>query len=445
MNSRNDERNRVPSQSDGVHTFSLDRCELGVATAATQIEGGHAATNWHRWAEQPGRIKDGSGPWRANEHWNRVAPDQTLLRELNVQHYRMGIEWARVEPRPGEFDDAAIEHYRNELGGLVDAGIKPLVTLHHFNNPVWFEDDGGFLRRESTGVFQRYVQRMVGALDDLCDEWITINEPNIYATHAYYFGLWPPGERSLQTLTHVYTNLAAAHIDAYRLIHELQPGARVGVAQHLRVFRPRIAWHPGHWASAQMMEWLFQRVITRAMCKGRFLAPLRQPPGVHPGVYYDFHGINYYSRSTVSRLADGVGADVAINDLGWEIYPKGLIEVGRWLHETHPGPLYVTENGTANSDDGFRSRFIHEQLAEIASSDLPIERYYHWSFIDNWEWLEGESARFGLIRLDYETQERTMRESGRFFSEIAANRGVTEEMYQRYVAHQIYSRNATVR
>lgn len=123
----------------------------------------------------------------------------------------------------------------------------------------------------------------------------------------------------------------------------------------------------------------------------------------------------------------------------------GLIEVATWLHESHPGPLYVTENGTANSDDGFRSRFIHEHLAQIAQSELPIERYYHWSFMDNWEWLEGESARFGLIRVDYETQERTMRESGRFFAEIAANRGVTEEMYQRYVAHQIYSRNSAPR
>jgi len=186
-------------------------------------------------------------------------------------------------------------------------------------------------------------------------------------------------------------------------------------------------------------------VITKAMCKGRFLAPLRQPAGIHPGIYYDFHGINYYSRSTVSRLDDGVGADVAINDLGWEIYPQGLIEVARWLHDAHPGPLYVTENGTANSDDAFRSRFIHEHLAQIAASGLPIERYYHWSFIDNWEWLEGESARFGLIELDYATQQRTIRESGRFFAEIAAHGGVTEQMYQRYVAHQIYSRNAPLR
>ncbi len=432
-------------ESDGVHAFSLNGCELGVVTAATQIEGGDACTSWHRWAEQPGRIKDGTSPRRANDHWNRVATDIDLLTQLNVQHYRMGLEWARVEPRPGEFDDAAIEHYRDEIGRLRDVGIKPLVTLHHFNNPVWFEDQGGFLHREASGVFQRYTQRMVGALSDLCDEWITINEPNIYATHAYYFGLWPPGEKSLGTLIEVYTALAAAHIDAYRLIHELQPHARVGVAQHLRVFRPRIAWHPGHWASAQMMEWLFQRVITKAMCKGRFLAPLRQPAGIHPGIYYDFHGINYYSRSTVSRLDDGVGADVAINDLGWEIYPQGLIEVARWLHEAHPGPLYVTENGTANSDDAFRSRFIHEHLAQIAASGLPIERYYHWSFIDNWEWLEGESARFGLIGLDYATQQRTIRESGRFFAEIAAHGGVTEQMYQRYVAHQIYSRNAPLR
>lgn len=427
-----------------MHAFTL-RCELGVATAATQIEGGHAATNWHRWAEVPGRIKDGSSPTRACDHWNRVPEDISLLSALNVKHYRMGLEWARIEPTPGNFDANALDHYRDELGRVRDAGITPLVTLHHFNNPAWFEDRGGFLNEESSEVFQRYTQRVVGALADLTSEWITINEPNIYATHAYYFGVWPPGLRSLKTLTRVYQNLAVAHIHGYRLIHELQPNARVGVAQHLRVFKPRIAWHPGHWASAQMMEWLFQRVITKAMCKGRFIAPLTQPHGVEPGIYYDFHGINYYSRSTVSRLADGVGADVPINDLGWEIYPEGLIEVGRWLHESHPGPLYVTENGTANSDDAFRSRFIHEHLAQIAASNLPIERYYHWTFMDNWEWLEGESARFGLIGLDYDSQERTMRDSGRFFAEIAANSGVTEEMYQRYVAHQNYARNTPQR
>ena len=172
------------SERDGVHAFTLKNCELGVATAATQIEGGPARTNWHRWAEEPGRIKDGSTPARACDHWNRVAEDVELLRALNVQHYRMGLEWARIEPSPGKFDSTAIDHYRDELGRLIDAGIKPLVTLHHFNNPVWFEDAGGFLNPEGTKAFQQYTQRVISALGDLVDEWITINEPNIYATQA---------------------------------------------------------------------------------------------------------------------------------------------------------------------------------------------------------------------------------------------------------------------
>ena len=414
--------------------------QLGVATAATQIEGGHADTNWHRWAAEPGHIADGSTPARAAGHWNRVAADIDLLGELGVKHYRMGLEWARIEPAPGEFDAAALDHYADELARLRDAGIKPLVTLHHFNNPWWLEQTGAFARHHAVGVFERYVRAVVDALGPLADEWITINEPNVYATKGYLEGSWPPGHQSMGETVAVMQNLAEAHVRAYGIIHDAIPDAKVGVAQHLRVFRPKARWNPVHQASSRAMWYLFQDALQRAMSFGQFRVPFIQPSGIRPGRYYDFQGINYYSRSTVTKLADGVVAEQGVNDLGWEIYPEGLSILCRRVAATYPGPIYITENGTADAADAFRPLFLYDHLRAIVDSGAPVERFYHWCFTDNWEWADGEGPRFGLVALDYATQERTIRESGRFYADMAAHGGVTQEAYDRWVARRAYPR-----
>ena len=416
-----------------LHAFSLNGCELGVATAATQIEGGHADTNWHRWAGTPGHIKDGSTPARAADHWNRVEEDIALLAELGVKHYRMGLEWARVEPAPGEFDKAAIAHYADELTRLREAGITPLVTLHHFNNPWWLEEKGGFARPAAINDFLEYVAHMVAVLGGLADEWITINEPNVYMMNGYLDGVWPPGHRSPVEALAVAQHLAQAHIRAYRLIHRFQPHGRVGVAMHLRVFSPADRRNPRDVGAAALSGYLFQGALMRAMGQGVFLPPLHQPLGVLPGRYYDFIGVNYYSRSTVTGLSDGVAAGAPVNDLGWEIYPAGIAEVVAQVHRRYPGPVYITENGTADAADSFRSLFLYDHLKALSQSGVPVERFYHWCFTDNWEWAEGEVPRFGLVGLDYGTQERTVRESGRFYADIAAHGGVTEEAYDRWV------------
>lgn len=421
-----------------MHAFKLEHCELGVATAATQIEGGRVASNWQRWADQ-GHIKDNTSPARATDHWNRVESDVALLGELGIRHYRLGLDWPRLEPRPGEFDAEAFEHYRRELILLREAGVRPLVTLHHFGNPLWFEDMGGFEHPDARSILRRFVGRVQDELGDQVDEWITINEPNIYAIFGYQDGGWPPGVRSLRRFLKVLSTLAAVHIDAYLLIHERRPDARVGLAHHLRVFRPANLINPLYRVLSLLIERIFQGAVVRATSVGAFAWPLPRPRGIRRGRYYDFHGVNYYSRSTISGFRDGVPAGVPINDLGWEIYPEGLVDVCRRIHRAHPAPIYITENGTADAGDVFRARYIYEHLAKIAASDLPIQRYYHWTFIDNWEWLEGESARFGLVALDFETQERTVRPSGRFFADVIANRGVTERAYDEFVSAQAYS------
>lgn len=420
--------------------FSLSRCELGVATAATQIEGGEADTDWHRWAADGGAA-DGSSPARAADHWNRVADDVALLTELGIRHYRMGLEWARLEPAPGSFDPAALAHYRDELTRLRDAGIRPLVTLHHFNPPAWFVDAGDWLAPGAVPTFLRFTEMVVRALGDLVEDWITINEPNVHAVEGFLYGAWPPGDHSYRHTIAVLQALLEAHLRAYLLIHELQPHARVAVAHHVRAFAPQNPRNPAHRLAATTTRYLFQDSVIRAMATGRSTPPLRRPKDLQPGRYYDVHALNYYTRNTVRRIGDGMATGVDVNDLGWEIYPPGLVELADSVHRRYPAPIWITENGTCDADDRFRSRYLYEHLAQIAESSLPIERYYHWCFTDNWEWAEGESARFGLVHLDFETQRRTVKDSGRFYADIIANSGVTDAAYERFVAGRQYANN----
>lgn len=424
--------------------FPLPNCALGVATAATQIEGGDLDTNWHRWAASGG-ISDGSTPARAADHWNRVDQDVALLADLGVRHYRLGLEWARLEPEPGVFDPEAFAHYRYELALLREAGITPLVTLHHFSLPGWHVDTGGWLGADAVAVFLRFVGEVVRRLGDLASEWITINEPNVYATQGYLYGVWPPGERSYRRTVAVLQVLVEAHLRAYLLIHRLQSHATVGLAHHLRVFTPAQARNPADRASTLASRYLFQDAVLAVTSTGRSAGPLRVPRDLRPGRYADVHGINYYSRSTIRGFDHGVADGVEVNDLGWEVYPAGLVEVATQVYRRFPAPLWITENGTCDNDDRFRARYIYEHLARIAASPLPIERYYHWCFTDNWEWAEGEVARFGLVHLDFDTQERTVKESGLFYADVIAHAGVTEEAHRRWVAGRHYPRNGAPR
>lgn len=419
-----------------THAFALpDGLGLGVATSATQIEGGDAATIWHRWADGPdtGAI-DGSTPRVACDHWNRVEDDTALMASLGIRHYRLGLEWARIEPRPGVFDADAIAHYRRELTALRAAGISPLVTLHHFNDPVWFSDAGGFLGEDAMPSFLRYVRHVVRELGDLAHEWITINEPNVFAVGGYYEGNWPPSRRSMPDAIRIQGAFARAHIHAFQHIHRLQPHARVGFAQHLAEFAPRAEGNPVDRASATTIEHLFQGMGTQAALTGVFPLPLVAPREIRPGTYADFLGINFYSRHLVRGLGYRMASGVPVNDLGWEITPEAFVRTLRRYHERFDLPIYVTENGTADAADAFRPRFIYEHLKALVESGLPVERYYHWTFTDNWEWAEGETGRFGLVALDFETQTRVVRESGRFYADIIANGGVTEDAYERWVA-----------
>lgn len=417
---------------------------LGSATAATQIEGGDENNNWARFAAE-GKVKDGSTPVRADDHYNRFREDIDIMADMGLQIYRFGIEWSRIEPRQGEYCAKAIAHYREEIQYMLSKGIKPLLTLHHFTNPLWFEEMGAFEHKQSPEIFLSLVKKVVESFGDLVSEYITINEPNVYVTNSLFWGYWPPEKKSMGALIRAFSNMTAAHVLAYRYIHEKRSemgynDTKVSFANHLRVFAPKNPKNLFHRVAASLSEYLFQGAITEAMMTGKCRFPVLRRMGVCKGRYYDFIGLNYYSRSTVTGLADGVREDCFKNDLGWEIYHEGLIELSQKLHKRYGGEVYVTENGTCDNTDVFRARFIYDQLKLISETENPITRYYHWSFMDNFEWREGERERFGLVHVDYETQERTVKESGKLYSAIIRDNGVTDEIFDRYVKDSHYKK-----
>jgi len=423
-----------------MEKLELKNILLGAGTSATQIDGGDLGHTWNLWYSA-GKIKDGSDPAEACRHWDKWREDAMLMSRMGIETYRFSIEWARIEPSEGCFDEYAIDRLKDELMLLNGLGIRPIITLHHFTNPLWFELCGGWSDPKNIVYYLRYVERIVRRLGHLCDDYVTINEPNVYALNGYRDGIWPPGKKSLNEAMTVMSVMAAAHIRAYRLIHRIRDdmklgGTRVGVALHMRVFAPRNRANPAHTAAAAMAERLFQTLIAEAVTLGKFSPPMRNFSRARPGRYCDFHGLNYYSRSTVSGLKDGTLLHCAKNDLGWEIYPQGLIQCARKLLKICTLPVYITENGVCDNADSFRCRFIYDQLKAIAASDLPIERYYYWSLMDNFEWLEGMSAAFGLVAA--EGEKRKIKKSGRFYSQIIKNRGITQEMYEKFVSGESY-------
>ena len=415
---------------------------LGTATAATQIEGGDENNNWARFAAE-GKVKDGTTPVRADDHYVRYKEDIDLMADMGLQIYRFGIEWSRIEPQRGVYSEEAIEHYREEIEYMLSKGIQPLLTLHHFTNPLWFEDMGAFEHKDSPEIFLSFVKKAIESFGDIVSDYITINEPNVYCTNSLLWGEWPPEKKSMASVVRAFSNMTEAHICAYRYIHEKRremgyDDTKVSFANHLRVFGPENEKNPLHRFFSWASEYLFQGAITTAMMTGKCRFPVLRRRGVEKGKYYDFIGINYYSRSTVKGFADGVREDCHKNDLGWEIYHEGLIELAESLYEKYKAPIFVTENGTCDNNDSFRPRFIYDQLKLISERDNHITRYYHWSFTDNFEWKEGESARFGIVHVDYETQTRTVKQSGKLYASIIKNGGVTDEAFDEFVKDSQY-------
>ena len=422
---------------------------FGTATASVQIEGGDTNNSWYRWSRQPGRIADGSDCSTADDHWNRVGEDISLMQTLGVNGYRMSIEWSRIEPNPGRFDAGAMAHYRDEIEQLLAAGIRPMVTLHHFSNPLWLEDAGAWLNPAAIRQFARYAAHVYTHLGDLVCDWITINEPSVYLTFGHIWGDWPPGDQSIVNYFRGARHLIAAHIAAYGNIHELakgqgRPTPRVAAAHHLRVFEPAGGNLAEKWI-CRAFERLFHDIFAEGMATGRLLFPIGRGYPFGKGDFQDMVAINYYTRDMIvfnpvkplqlfgdTRVKSGA----PVNDLGWEIYPQGLFDLCSRYYRQYQKPVIITENGTPDRADAFRARYIYDHLREVSKlldAGVDVRGYYHWSLMDNFEWAEGLDARFGLIEVDYATQTRRIRKSGEFYAEACRNHGVTEAMVEAYL------------
>lgn len=420
---------------------------LGTATSGMQIEGGDTNSNWYEWCSGGHYIKGADSCIIGCDHWNRVKEDTQLLKNLNIQVHRLSVEWSRIEPTKGNFSKEAIAHYRNEIQLLVNNNITPLVTLHHFSEPLWFDKIGGWKKLENIEFFLNYVRHVVEELGDLVAEWVTFNEPNAFIDLGYLIGIWPPGEKGIRNSLKVKSVMINAHVQAYQLIHEIRKTkgfsgeTMVGIAMHLRIFDSTTFW--GN-IIARFVDYFLNQIFMEGFTRGKFLFPLSRKGRKHKtGKYVDYLGINYYTRNVVEFTLSlknwfhkrSYDKSLDKNDLGWDIYPEGMFRVCKRWYDKYQLPIYITENGICDQNDTKRVDFITNHLVYLMmaiNSGIPVKRYCYWSSMDNFEFQEGKTARFGLYEINYNNLDRKLRRGGKFYGELILNRGVTEELYEKY-------------
>ncbi len=380
----------------------------GAATSSHQIEG-HLTNDWTEW-ERAGHSADQSG--RATDHWRLWAEDLALFQRLGLNSYRFSLEWSRIEPEPGRIDEGALRQYRAMIERMHQLGLLPLMTLHHFTLPLWVSKQGGFLNPKAVEWFRHYTEIVMDAVGDLVDLYVTINEPLVLVVMGYLIAIWPPGGHGFRRAFRLIRRLAEVHNVAYDAIKRKKPDAWVGLAHHLIAFEP--------WTRSPLDGLMTE--AQRYLMNNRFIKMV--------GERQDFIGINYYTRQ-YGRLAGGLHPvqsrpGTPLTDLGWEIYPEGLLNLLREAGQ-YRRPILITENGIATSDDAVRSAYIQEHVRAAAAAQregIDVRGYFYWSALDNFEWAEGFRPRFGLIGVNYDTLERTIRPSADTYRRlIAQNRG----------------------
>jgi len=418
----------------------------GCAVSAHQVEGGNTNNNWWQW-EQQGKILDGSKSGMACDHYNRYEEDFDIAASLKLNVFRTSIEWSRIEPKQGTINMKEVEHYRNVILALRRRGIKPMITLHHFTNPIWFDEQGGWLNPKSPEIFESFVRKVVEHLGDLIPFYNTINEPMIVATMSYLFGVFPPGERSLEKCLVAARNLALAHGRAYVTIHETckelgYPKPQVAPVKQIPHFEPRDPSSTDDVEEARRRDWFFNGCFLEAVDTGVLQPPLGNGEKIdHLESSWDFIGVNYYSRTLCTPQGEvfplpftGVPEGVEISDYGWEVYPDGLREVLLSLKK-YGKPVVVTENGIATRNDEQRCRYIVRHLRavhEAISREVDVKGYIYWSLMDNFEWVLGYQMKFGLVEVDFETMERRLRSSASLYREIIEANALLPIHLERY-------------
>lgn len=381
----------------------------GASTSSHQVEGGNTKNDWWAWEVQAKPSHERSGV--ACDQWNRWEEDVALMAELGHNAHRLSLEWSRIEPEEGVFDPTAIEHYRLFLHALRAKGIKTVVTLHHFTNPTWLVAHGGWTSSCVVKRFTRYAEYVMQELGQEVDVLLTINEPGVYAFMSYQVGAWPPQIRSSWKMGRVLWNMARAHRATYKRLKPRFPSLPMGVAQNMTTFEPVHATR------------LRERLVSRWLHYTNNLSFY----WLTGWSTHDLLGLNYYFHRRVEmeglfrlHFQNPKETHRPTSDLGWELFPEGLARLTRSLTR-YSKPVLVTEHGLADAEDSRRPAFLKDSLTALSAAiqdGAPVIGYLHWSLLDNFEWADGFTPRFGLVHVDYETQKRTPRPSARLYTEL---------------------------
>jgi beta-glucosidase len=420
-----------------------DNFMWGTATSAYQVEGGNLNNNWSAWEQEPDRIVNGERAGRACDWWRgRWREDFDRAAECGQNALRISIEWSRVQPEEGRWDEQAIETYRAMLQGLVQRKLTPFVALHHFTDPLWFVEKGGWQSETAPEDFVKFVEKVVEATHEYVGYWIPFNEPNVLVVEGYLEGLFPPGEQDMQAALRAAENLVRAHGLAYETIHHIQPEAMVGIAHNYRPFWPANPGSPLDQLTAKVLHQAYNNSFIELMTKGhtRILHKRLQVPEAAKSL--DFLGINYYTGDRVGFSLKpplfhqpSFPPEAALSENGFIAnLPEGIYEALEWGHG-YGLPMIVTENGVEDASDSLRPRYLLEHLHQVWrawNQQWPVLGYFHWTLVDNFEWERGWTQRFGLWALDTATQTRIPRPSARLYERICREKGVSSEAVKAY-------------
>ncbi len=422
----------------------------GTATAAHQIEGNNENTNWGEWEKDSTHIKDGSNAKIAVDGWNRAKDDVRLMKDLGVNSYRFSLAWNKVEPEKGKINEDALKHYDDLINELLANNIQPMITLHHFTHPLWFEQLGAFEKEENIKHFVEFSKLVFARYSNRVKFWVTLNEPNVFVTSAYFNTAFPPGNANSKLGGEVLKNMLKAHVSVYKELKTIdaetqQRGdaesktkeqkpkteVQIGLATSIFQFEPFRRWHLGDWAIARSSDAIFNETILGFFHTGtlNFSVPLDNSfvyTDLDAPNTLDFIGVNYYShfaykfdfdfkKATQSIAVEGE----ELSDMPYTIYTEGIYRAIRDV-STLKKPIIITENGIADGKDDRRAKYIKQSLYAVSKAikdGYDVRGYYYWSLMDNFEWAEGYTQKFGLYEVDLQTQERKLRDGSKAFIE----------------------------